>query len=331
MKSGSQSVIEEILTNLFRIEIPLPGNPLKSLNSYVMRAADRNLVIDTGFNRRECLRAMQVGLRELDVDLGKTDFLITHLHADHFGLVTKLLTDTSKIYFNQPDAELIEDWSGWEPMIRYASMSGFPEYELQAALENHPGYKYRPERIPELNIIGDGNTIRIGDYLFRCVETPGHTKGHTCLYEPSKKILISGDHILNDITPNIQCWSDLENPLQDYLASLDKVYDLEVDLVLPGHRDLFRNHKQRIEELKLHHLKRVDEIILILSKGSRSAFQVASEMTWDINHASWDQFPVAQKWFATGEAIAHLRYLEEKGMVFRETKAPMVTYSQRHD
>ena len=331
MKSGSQSVIEEILTNLFRIEIPLPGNPLKSLNSYVMRAADRNLVIDTGFNRRECLRAMQVGLRELDVDLGKTDFLITHLHADHFGLVTKLLTDTSKIYFNQPDAELIEDWSGWEPMIRYASMSGFPEYELQAALENHPGYKYRPERIPELNIIGDGNTIRIGDYLFRCVETPGHTKGHTCLYEPSKKILISGDHILNDITPNIQCWSDLENSLEDYLASLDKVYDLEVDLVLPGHRDLFRNHKQRIEELKLHHLKRVDEIILILSKGSRSAFQVASEMTWDINHASWDQFPVAQKWFATGEAIAHLRYLEEKGMVFRETKAPMVTYSQRHD
>ena len=331
MKSGSQSVIEEILTNLFRIEIPLPGNPLKSLNSYVMRAADRNLIIDTGFNRRECFRAMQVGLRELDVDLGRTDFLITHLHADHFGLVTKLLTDTSKIYFNQPDAELIEDWSGWEPMIRYASMSGFPEYELQAALENHPGYKYRPERIPELNIIGDGNTIRIGDYLFRCVETPGHTKGHTCLYEPSKKILISGDHILNDITPNIQCWSDLENSLEDYLASLDKVYDLEVDLVLPGHRDLFRNHKQRIEELKLHHLKRVDEIILILSKGSRSAFQVASEMTWDINHASWDQFPVAQKWFATGEAIAHLRYLEEKGLVFRETKAPMVTYSQRHD
>jgi glyoxylase-like metal-dependent hydrolase (beta-lactamase superfamily II) len=103
-------MIEEVLPNLFRIEIPLPGNPLKSLNSYVMRAADRNLIIDTGFNRKECFRAMQVGLRELDVDLGKTDFLITHLHADHFGLVTKLLTDTSKVYFNRPDAEIIEHW-----------------------------------------------------------------------------------------------------------------------------------------------------------------------------------------------------------------------------
>ena len=53
----------------------------------------------------------------------------------------------------------------------------------------------------------------------------------------------------------------------------------------------------------------------ILGKGSKNAYQVASQMSWDINYDSWDLFPVFQKWFATGEAIAHLKYLEERGLV----------------
>ena len=62
-------MVEEIRSNLFRNEIPLPRNPLKYLNSYVLKADDRNLVIDTGLNRKECLEAMEAGLRELDLDL----------------------------------------------------------------------------------------------------------------------------------------------------------------------------------------------------------------------------------------------------------------------
>ena len=324
-------MIEEVLANLFRIEIPLPGSPLKSLNSYVIRAPERNLIIDTGLNREECLRAMQAGLREVGVDLEKTDFFITHLHADHFGLVSRLVTDASKVYFNRPDAEAVKTWGGWESMIDYAGMNGFPKRELQAALHSHPGYRYGSEWVPELSVLGDGDTIIVGDYLFECVETPGHTRGHTCLYEPARKIILCGDHILNDITPNIQCWSDQGNPLKSYLESLDKVHELEVDLALPGHRRLFRNYKERIEELKRHHHNRADEVLSILGKGPKHAFQVASGMTWDIEYESWEQFPVAQKWFATGEAIAHLRYLEEKAMVFRGAEEKTIIYSLNRD
>ena len=320
-------MIEEVLPNLFRNEIPLPGSPLKSLNSYVIRAPERNLIIDTGLNRKECFEAMQAGLRELGVNLEKTDFFITHLHADHFGLVSRLVTDASKVYFNRPDTEAIKTRGGWESMVAYASMNGFPERELRAALHGHPGYRYGSERVPELSLLGDGDTITVGGYLFECVETPGHTRGHTCLYEPAKKILLCGDHVLNDITPNIQCWTDQGDPLKNYLASLDKVHGLEVNLGLPGHRRLFRNFRERIEELKRHHQNRADEVLLILGKGSKHAFQVASEMTWDIEYDSWEQFPVAQKWFATGEAIAHLRYLEEKGLVFRVAEERTIAYS----
>jgi glyoxylase-like metal-dependent hydrolase (beta-lactamase superfamily II) len=309
---------EEILPGLFRIKIPLPESPLKYLNSYVIKSDDRCLIVDTGFNRKECLEAMTQGLSELKIDLAHCDFFITHLHADHFGLIARLVTKTSRIFFSRPDKEIIESWEGFEPMIEYAGKNGFPENELRNALHQHPGYKYGSEWTPDLNVLEDGETITYGNYCFECVETPGHTLGHLCLYEAGQKILIAGDHILSDITPNIQCWSDKENPLEKYLASLDKIRKLDVGLVLPGHRRLFKDHRARIDELKLHHERRAEEILDILKKGSGSAFEVASAMTWDIKFDSWNDFPVAQKWFATGEAISHLRFLEEKMLVTKE-------------
>jgi len=158
------------------------------------------------------------------------------------------------------------------------------------------------------------------------VTTPGHTIGHICLYEPDKKLLVAGDHILIDITPNIQCWSDSQNPLKLYLASLDKTAGLQIDLVLPGHRRLINNPQARIEALKLHHRRRLEEVLNILEGRSMTAFEVASRMTWDLRYESWNDFPVAQRWFATGEAISHLRYLEEEGRVRRETEGELTLF-----
>ena len=311
---------EEILANLYRIEIPLPRSPLKALNSYVIKDTERNLIIDTGWNQEECMEAMQAGLSELGVDLRRTDFFITHLHADHFGLLSNLVTDTSKIYFNEPDAGRFRAGFRWDDFAHFARLNGYPESELQASLQSHPGFKFRPNSDLVFSILKEGATIRFGDYVFKCIETPGHTSGHMCLYEPNRKVFVAGDHILNDITPNIQLWSDDRNPLEEYFDSLDKVSKLDIELVLPGHRTLFRNCRERIQELKQHHQKRLDEIISILEKGDMDAFRVASEMSWDILCDSWDLFPVSQKWFATGEAIAHLKYLKEKGIIRTEMR-----------
>lgn len=310
-------MVEELRPNLFRIKVPLPDSPLKFLNSYVVRCADRSLVIDTGLNRKVCLEAMKAGLGELKSDPDRTDFFITHLHADHFGLVSLLIGGSSRVYFNRPDAEIIEAGPGWESMLAYASDNGFPQGELRKAIQQHPGYRFKSGWTPELNIQKDLDVIEVGDYRFSCVNTPGHTLGHTCLYEPEKKILVAGDHILIDITPNIQCWSETQNPLKSYLASLDLVHDLDVELTLPGHRRLIMDHRKRIIQLKEHHRRRCDEILRIMSGGAMTAYQVASRMTWDIKCDSWEAFPLAQKWFATGEAISHLRYLKEKGRVGR--------------
>jgi glyoxylase-like metal-dependent hydrolase (beta-lactamase superfamily II) len=320
-------MVEEILTDLYKIEIPLPKNPLKAINSYVIKNTERNLIVDTGWNQKECMNAMQTGLRELGIDIRKTDFFITHLHADHFGLVSALITDTSKIYFNQPDADRFRSGFRLNDFVNFARLNGYPEKEIQTALQNHPGLKFRAKADLAFHILKEGDSLSIGDYVFKCIETPGHTLGHMCLYEPNKKIFVSGDHILNDITPNIQLWSDEWNPLKKYMVSLDKVYELDMELVLPGHRSIFKNCRERIQELKQHHQDRLDEIISILKKGSKSAFQVASKMSWDIMSESWDLFPVSQKWFATGEAMAHLKYLKEKGIIKSEIRKKKILFS----
>ena len=323
-------MIEEVLPGIFRTEIPLPKNPLKALNSYVIKDGDRSLIIDTGMNREECLTPMLANLKELKVDLNKTDFFITHFHSDHMGLVEKLTSASSRIYYNQREASSIHYCKAeedWESMIAFYRSNGFPADELERALQNHPGYKYSAKNRMDFTIVKEGDKIDIGSYSFSCVDTPGHTPGHMCLYEADKKILVSGDHILFDITPNISYWPEIKDSLRDYLASLDKVYPLDVNRILPGHRSLINDHRGRIQELQEHHKARLKETVSALEDGGKTAWEVAPHITWDIDAKSWEQFPSPQKWFAIGETLTHLIYLETDGKVRRTMKEDKVIFS----
>ena len=320
-------MVEEILKNLYRIIIPLPNSPLKDLNSYVIRDEYRHLIIDTGFNRSVCFDAMQKGLAELDIDLNRTDFMLTHMHADHTGLVSRLAGPNSKIFFSRIDSRVFDDDNSWLPLIDFARLNGFPDGELQKALASHPGFKYSPQQKPVFTLVDDGDVIEYGGYRLQCIATPGHTQGHMCLYEPNSKILFSGDHVLFDITPHIESWDYMVNSLADYLQSLDKVGRLPVDLVLPGHRNFLGNLKDRISELKHHHSERAEEVMSVLGDRSMNAYDIAAQMTWDIDCERWEDFPIAQRWFATGEAIAHLRFLESEDRIIRNTKQKIVTFS----
>ncbi len=320
-------VMEEVLPQLFRAEIPLPKNPLKATNSYIIKASARNLIIDTGMNREECYTAMTAALQELEIDLTQTDFFITHLHADHLGLVSELAGPSSRVFFNRPDAGIVALTDLWQLLFHIAEKHGFPEGELEKALAAHPGNRYSHSGTIDFEFVEEGDELAYGPYTLACVHTPGHTSGHMCLYEPARKFFLSGDHILGDITPNISAWQDDENPLKEYLQSLDKVYRIEIDLLLPGHRRLVNDCRGRILELKEHHRDRLQEVAAIIKTlGRGSAYEVAAQMEWDIDARSWEDFPVAQKWFAIGEAIAHIRYLEDEGRVQRERENGTVQF-----
>ena len=317
-------MIDEIAANLFKIELPLPHNLLKSMNCYLIRGSGQFLLIDTGMNRIECLNAIQVALRRLQVNLKKTDFFITHLHADHIGLVSELATGTSKIYFSEKESLLVKRGDFWAHAYPAFRISGFDQNGFDQVKAMFPQDRYGPKADSVFDILSEGNNITIGDYCLTCIETPGHSPAHLCLYDATRKLLFSGDHLLWDVTPNISglgfFFDGVTNPLKNYLESLDKIYGLDVSLVLPGHRRLFNNHRKRISELKRHHEMRSREILSILQgQEDLTAYEIAARMGWKI-YGPWADFPAVQKWFATGEAFAHLLYMENKGEVSKQTK-----------
>ena len=199
-------MVQELESNLYKLEIPLPRNPLKSVNCYCIKGSKRWLLIDTGMNRQQCLQEMRKDLAELEVDLKKTDFFITHLHADHIGLVSTLTTENSKIYFNKIEAARVKKQDFWARAYSAWLPNGFPENELNRVVEEHPSRRYGPRKDIVFYLCSDGHRITVGDYSLMCIQTPGHSPGHLCLYDPEKKILFSGDHLLGDITPNCFCY-----------------------------------------------------------------------------------------------------------------------------
>ncbi|MEM2107330.1 MAG: MBL fold metallo-hydrolase [Candidatus Bathyarchaeia archaeon] len=324
-------MIERVTSNIYMVKIPLPQSPLKATNSYIIKGEDRNLIVDTGYNLPECKTALLQGLRELGVSLDLTDIFITHMHPDHLDLVWSLQSDSSKIYLSKPDVETVKSSERWEESRNlFSKLSGLPEDVLQEIIERHSPRRFHQGKTPEFTIVEDGDEIKIGDHLLQCVETPGHSKGHMCLYEPKRKLLICGDHVLNDITPNIALWQYEWNPLEKYLDSLDKILGFEVELALPGHRSLIRDFEGRIFELKNHHQERLKEILSLLDGDGKDAFRIASEMKWDMTYESWDQFPATQKLFATAEALSHLKYLDDKGLINKKFREQRILFARRH-
>ncbi len=308
----------KITDTIYKQIVPLPNNPLREINAYLI-VGEKNLLIDTGFNRPECEEALQSAFDELGIT--DTDLFITHLHSDHCGLVPKFATKNSTIYASETDGELINFDVGnlyWRILDDLFIKYGFPKADFGRNTDIHPGRKYCHERRVDFTYIEEGDVLEYGGYKLKAILTPGHTPGLMCLYDEEKKILFCGDLILGTITPNICIEIGVENPLRDYLDSLEKINKLDVDLLLTAHGTPVPDMHARIAELKKHHEDRLAEVVKILGNSQKTAYAVAADMTWEIDCKNWDEFPGPQKWFATGEAIAHLQYLFHSGVVLRE-------------
>lgn len=313
-------MITELMEDIYRIEVPLPKNPMKLLNSYFIRGDERNLIIDTGFNRPECREALLGGLEEIGADFHKTDIFITHLHADHSGLVSSIKTDDNIVYCSRQDGQVVNYLHSdeyWETLYEQFRITGLRMTE-EMAIDTHPGHLWRPtQKKIDIHYVKDGDVLKVGKYELTCVHTPGHSPGHMCLYDKNKKIFFAGDMILGDITPNLCPERFAVSSLTQYLQSLDKVAAMDIDRIFVGHRSMLTDLPGRIESLKAHHKARCEEALEVLKDGPLDAWEAAACMTWKINAKNWDDFPPSQKWFATGEAYEHFLYLYEQGLVIR--------------
>lgn len=329
-------MVEKIFDNpkIYRVLVPLPENPLRSLNSYVIMTEERNLVIDTGFNREECYGALTEGLDELGIDIEDTDFFITHFHGDHCGTVGRIAGERSRILMSEKDySYLVGDFEDatWEGIESVYVEEGFPTDIVCRLKSGNQAKKYRPDRLFKAVTLQDRDVIRLGETEFVCMLTPGHTPGHMCLYLPEKKILFSGDHVLFDITPNITSWMGIADSLGDYMQSLEMIKDLDVEITLAAHRDSRGNLRERADEILEHHRIRLHDTAEVLRESERplNAYEIAQRMKWNLRGRSWDSFPDNQKWFAMGETMSHIDYLVKRDLILKQidTESGIYVYS----
>jgi len=329
----------EVEPNIFiyQLQLPIPNSPLEYVNAYLVQGNNGHLLIDTGWNTEEAFDSLKkqlvkIGTRGKDI----SQIIVTHVHPDHYGLAGELKhLYGAKLALHHLEKDFIESRyinmdELLQQMAQWLHVHGAPPDELpKLQTASLPMRRFVTPILPDVTLYG-GETITAGYFSFKVLWTPGHASGHICLYEPTRKILFSGDHILPNITPHVGLHPQSgSNPLGDYLDSLNALKQLNVRLVLPGHEHPFTNFKPRIDEIIQHHKKRNLEILSALKADPKTAYQIATEITWMSNTkgAGWDKLGSWDKRMAILETLSHLEAMRATGKVGKFTKDDIIYYS----
>ena len=324
-----EGIVVEIIPGIHQIKLPIPfsifekvGEIVAESNIYLIRGDDGWLLVDTGWNDPQTFKVLEEGVKQIGIDFQDiSQIVVTHFHFDHFGLAGKLRQMSgAKVALHQKESPFIElrnipREQKIQGMKDWLFKNGVPENEI-------PDDDYSMEmESPDIYLSG-GETINIGSFSFEVIWTPGHSPGHICLYDREKRLLITGDHIIAEITPAISAYPlSGSNPLGDYLNSIGNLKELDVELVLPGHGNHFNYFQRRINEIIQHHRERKEAILDILKDGPMVAYEIASKVPWIPQKGGvlWQELDTFNRRMALMETLAHLGLLEQEAEVTNVT------------
>jgi glyoxylase-like metal-dependent hydrolase (beta-lactamase superfamily II) len=326
----------EIVKGVYRLTVPLPQVSLKEVNIYVLEGEKGNILIDTGWNTPEAFDAVKKGLKENGFELRDiTQILITHFHPDHYGMAGKLKQlSGATIGMSEVEASML-DGRYENPDALLNQLSAFlrtngldegmlEQYSRASMTFRHLVILTRPDVL-----LKDGDVISMPPFELKVLQTPGHSPGHLCFYEPKRKMLFTGDMLLPEISTNISYNPQSgENPLGDFMNSLNRLKEMEVNFVFPSHGPVFSGTRPRVENLLYHHKTRIEEIISVARDNLMTAYQIAAKMTWypDSKPLKYDELQLWDKRLALMETLAHLQYLVHEGRAKKMEENGLINY-----
>ncbi|MFC7394212.1 MBL fold metallo-hydrolase [Scopulibacillus cellulosilyticus] len=293
------------------VKIDLPFR-LNHVNCFLAEGSGGWTVIDTGLHNKKTAELWDEQLKGKRV----TDIIITHYHPDHYGYAGGLQRKTgAQVSMSEIDAR--DGSASWEKgSIRniqenYA-LCGIPYETAQQMIGNTQGFYKSITPYPEVNhYLQEGEKIPFGLFEYEVIFTPGHSDGLVTFYNKDKNVLLSTDHILPKITPNIAYWfHGDENPLASYLNSLKKVRKLNADFVIPSHGQPFYGANDRIDKIIQHHDARLEKTLDCIKNGATIFEACQGLFRRDLN--------IHETRFALGETLAHLEYLRYDKQCQRE-------------
>ncbi len=323
----------EVAPGIWKITLPIPF-PLRTVNVHALVGNDGWALVDAGIGMPDSRAAFWAGLELIGLSLDKLrTIVLTHHHPDHIGLSGELQEQSNAAVYMHPidEAGVQIIWSGTMPE-RFSSVSqffkqhGLPPTDFWFT-QVDPQVMRNIIRVPPheaITPVEDGEYIDLVGERYRVIWTPGHSDGQICLFRERDGVFLSADHVLPRITPNIGLYSerDRENPLSDYLSSLEKVANLPVSIVLPGHGEPFKDLARRTAEIIEHHRLREMQILTMLYEQPQHAYQLAEQLfghRWKSSEA---------RRMAVAETLSHLEHLRFGGQVEqRRTTDGLILYA----
>ncbi len=312
--------VERVRPGLWSVPVPIPSNSLRYVFVYVLETDRGPYIVDAGWNTDDAFAALSAGLEQAGTSIGEVQgVLVTHIHPDHYGLAGRVREASGAwIALHPADAALIQDRydDPTDLLERVGAMLrrvGAPAEELPSLQNASMPVRGFVDAVKPDVLVEDGDRPEVPGWDLTAIWTPGHSPGHLCFWAAERKLMLSGDHVLPRITPNIpfhpQAGAD---PLGDFLASLHKLEGYGSEEVLPAHEHRFVGLDARLFELRAHHEQRFSEVLGAIARGVTVAWEIAAQMHWS---RPWDRIEGFMRRAAVGEAMAHLRALERRGLV----------------
>jgi glyoxylase-like metal-dependent hydrolase (beta-lactamase superfamily II) len=325
--------VERVVPGLWAIPVPIPNNPLGHTNVYAFETDRGPVLVDSGWDDDSSWNSLVGGLGEAGFAASDVyGVLVTHMHPDHHGLSGRVHEASGAwIAMHPKDASLLPKMSvtkAEKEFVDEVAMmlldAGATEDEIvirKRASSKGP----RPPMIVPDRELADGERVDVPGWQVEALWTPGHSPGHTCFKMLDHGMLLAGDHVLPTITPHIgMSRADRHgDPLGDFLASLLKVDQPDITTVLPAHEHRFDHLGTRVHEIIAHHEAHLAALVVALSAGPKTLWELAKMLEWNRPWAELDQMMHRA---AVNETAAHMRHLTRRGLAERVKGLKPITF-----
>ncbi len=314
-------------------KIPLPTSfEIGDVNVYLLREKECLTLIDTGTSSSVGEQALEKSLAELGHCVEDLDqIVLTHYHADHAGLLERLVSRSgAKVYAHPlterlilPTAESLAERASFFDAV-YLGMGITDNIKRQTVVEEIVGYQ------EEMGQAGIDVELHEGDRLpghdrWRVIYTPGHSQDHISLFQEQDGLMVLGDHLLQNISSNAfieppsTAGEERPKTLMIYREALRKVYELEWKVGYPGHFEDIYDYRALIEKRFRSQEKRAKSVVELVQAGKRTGIEICSTL-----------FPKSMNYLPLimSETLGHLDWMTAEGMIKKSvTDAGVWEYS----